>query len=652
MKPAADQDLLSMKENERGHVTGITGDKALIEKLTAMGIHPGREVAKRTPKDYKGPVMVDVMGSRIALGRGMAAKIRVKVITGRILLTGNPNVGKSVVFSRLTGINVISSNYPGTTVSYASGPAVLAKEHFTVLDVPGTYSLSPSNKAEEAARGIILNEKKDLLIHVLDATNLERNLFFTLELLELGAPAIILLNKWDMAKRKGISIDAARLETILKTRVLPFVATTGEGLKALNDSISDFLLGELPAAALHPSTSDEKWLLIGKITAECQRLSHKHPSFLEKIEDLTSRPSTGIPFAFAAMAAVFLTIRTAGEALIARVLDPLFNGVYMPLLEKAAAASGLGDFARTLLLGGSPKPMESFGILTTGVYIPFISVMPYLVVFYLVLGFLEDIGYLPRLSVLLDNFMHRLGLHGYGTIPLMLGLGCKVPAILAVRVLENRRERVIATALTLAAAPCMPQSAMIISILAPYPIRYTIAVFLILGLAGGAAGLVLSRILKGETPELFIEIPAYHLPAAKALLIKLWLRLRGFLVEAVPMILLGVLIINALEMSGILAGITELFKMPVTRWLGLPADTVPVMTLGVLRKDISIAMLVPFALLPGQLVIASVFLSLYLPCLGAFMVTVKELGLRDAMGVILLNFFGAVLLASALNLIF
>lgn len=398
------------------------------------------------------------------------------------------------------------------------------------------------------------------------------------------------------------------------------------------------------------STSDEKWKFIGQATAQCQRVVHKHPGFLEKIEDLTSKPSTGIPFALAALIAVFLIVRTAGETLINYVLDPLFTRLYMPALEKAADLGQLHGFLRTLLMGSVPKPMEGFGLLTTGFYIPLVTVMPYIIIFYLVLGLLEDIGYLPRLSVLLDNFMHRLGLHGYGIIPLMLGLGCKVPAILAARALENRRERVIATALTLAVAPCLPQSAMILGILSPYPLKYTLAVFAAIAVAGLGAGFFLSRLLKGETPELFLEIPPYQLPSPRALRLKLWLRLRDFLYEAVPMILFGVLIVNILDTTGLLASVSGLFRWPVNFFLGLPGDTVSVMVLGFLRKDVSIAMLTPFHLMPGQLVVASVFLSLYLPCLGGFMVAIKELGMKDAFMVTTLNFLAALLAAAALNL--
>ncbi|OGS12439.1 MAG: hypothetical protein A2285_04595 [Elusimicrobia bacterium RIFOXYA12_FULL_57_11] len=294
--------------------------------------------------------------------------------------------------------------------------------------------------------------------------------------------------------------------------------------------------------------------------------------------------------------------------------------------------------------------MESFGLLTTGLYIPFVTVLPYIISFYAALGLLEDIGYLPRLAVMLDSGMHRLGLHGYGTIPLMLGLGCKVPAILATRVLETPRERVIAMALTLGLAPCMPQTAMIFSLLAPYGVKYTLAAFGAIAAAGITSSLLLSRLLKGETPELFLEIPPYQTPCCPILAKKLFFRVKDFLLEAVPMIIAGVLVVNLLDMSSLLSGLAGFFRPVVTGLLGLPADTVSVMTLGFLRKDISIAMLAPFALGPGSLVVASVFLSLYLPCLGGFLVTWRELGARDAAKVFALNFTAALLFASALNL--
>ena len=650
MKTSPPVTLLSMRRDEAGYIAEVSGGPDLQTKLRAMGLYAGKKIVKRSGEKSGGPVLVEVMGTRVALGRGMAEKVSVKVKSRTILLAGNPNVGKSVVFSRLTGLEVISSNYPGTTVEYTAGHTMLAGERFSIVDVPGAYSHAPTNKAEEVARSILTAGGAALIINVVDATSLERNLFYTLELAAMGAPLVILLNKQDIAKRKGVDIDAAALERHLGIRVVPFVATTGEGLAALQQAVKDFNEGRLPEPAEVPAGPDEKWKLIGRVSAECQRISHKHATALEKLEDLTSRPSTGLPFAAAVMLALFFAIRFVGEGLINRVLDPLFNSVWMPLLNSALSGLQDGGFLKLLLLGSTPKPMESFGLLTTGLYIPFVTVLPYIVAFYTALSLLEDIGYLPRLAVLLDSSMHRLGLHGYGTIPLMLGLGCKVPAILAARVLETPRERVIATALTLALAPCMPQTAMILSLLAPYSIKYTAAVFGAVAAAGMLSSALLSRMLKGETPELFLEIPPYQTPCASILGRKVYFRLKDFLLEAVPMIVAGVLAVNLLDMSGALAGISAFFRPAVTGLLGLPPETVSVMVLGFLRKDVSIAMLSPFALSPGSIVVASVFLSLYLPCLGSFMVTLRELGPRDAAKVFAMNFAAALLFAALLNL--
>ena len=651
MKPSPPVTLTAMRENETGYIAEVGGGSDFQAKLRAMGLYIGRHITKRSGENSGGPVVVEVMGTRVALGRGMAAKISVKVKSRRVLLAGNPNVGKSVVFSRLTGLEVISSNYPGTTVEYTAGHTVLAGERFSVVDVPGAYSHAATNKAEEVAREILAQPDKALILNVVDATNLERNLYYTLELAALCTPMVILLNKWDIARRRGVEIDPEALGRQLGVRVVPFVATTGEGLSGLKTAVEDFNAGRLPAPGCHPSDPDEKWKLIGRISAECQKITHKHATLLEKLEDITSRPGTGLPFAAAVMLAVFWLIRFVGEGLISGVLDPLFQAAWMPLINAATAGLQDGGFWKVLLLGTTPAPMESFGLLTTGLYIPFVTVLPYILSFYAVLGLLEDIGYLPRLAVMLDSSMHRLGLHGYGTIPLMLGMGCKVPAILATRVLETPRERVIATALTLGLAPCMPQTAMILSLLAPFHIKYTLAVFGAIAAAGIVSSLLLSRLLKGETPELFLEIPPYQAPCCPMLARKLYFRIKDFLLEAVPMIIVGVLLVALLDVSGLLAAISEFFKPAVTGLLGLPAETVAVMTLGFLRKDVSIAMLTPFALSPGSIVVASVFLSLYLPCMASCMVTVRELGVRDAAKVIAMNLAAALVFASGLNLL-
>ena len=651
MKPGDEQTLLSMRENETAQITEIQGGQQLETKLRAMGLYKGRNIVKRSPADSKGPAIVDVMGTSLAVGQGMASKIIVKGLPRRLMLAGNPNVGKSVVFARLTGLEVISSNYPGTTVEYTSGYTVLAGERFTIVDVPGAYSNHPTNKAEEVAAELLAEADKALILNVVDATNLERNLFYTLELATLGVPMVILLNKWDIARTHGVNIDTDVLERRLGITVIPFVATTGEGISDLKSVMEKFNRGQLSLPNPPPENADDRWKLIGRITLECQKITHRHATFLEKLQDATSRPATGLPFAAAVVFAVFMIIRFIGEGLINYVLDPLFTNGWMPLLNMALGGLGEG-FLKTLLLGATPEPMQSFGLLTTGLYIPFVTVLPYIVSFYFVLGFLEDFGYLPRLAVLLDSYLHHIGLHGYGTIPLMLGFGCKVPAILATRVLETPRERIIATALALSLAPCMPQTAMIFSLLSPFSLKYTLTAFGAIAFAGIISSWILSRMLKGETPELFIEIPPYQIPSAAILGKKLYFRLKDFIVEAVPLIIVGIFLVGLLESWGVLDGISRFFRPAVTGLLGLPAETVSVMTLGFLRKDVSIALLVPFNLAPGSVVVASVFLSLYLPCMASFMVAVRELGIKRSALVFLINFSAAVIFASLLHFIF
>jgi ferrous iron transport protein B len=267
------------------------------------------------------------------------------------------------------------------------------------------------------------------------------------------------------------------------------------------------------------------------------------------------------------------------------------------------------------------------------------------------MSFLEDLGYLPRLAVLLDGWLHRIGLHGYAGIPAILGLGCKVPAIMATRILESKREKFIAMVLICLVAPCLPQSAMIFSVLGKYGFFYLGVVFGVTFLAGLTSSFLLGRILKGETPELFLEIPAYQWPALPMLLKKLWMRVKGFLFEAVPLIAVGVFIVNILEIFGGLRFLTKIFSPVVTRFLGLPAELVSIVMVGFLRKDISIALLLPYHLTAKQLTVAVTFLVLYLPCLATFFVVLKELGLKDTLKILLLTLSVAFLTAIILNIL-
>jgi len=566
----------------------------------------------------------------------------------RILLMGNPNVGKSVVFSRLTGVHVIASNYPGTTVSYTRGFMKLGEKRAEVIDVPGAYTLEPASEAEEIALKML--NTGDVVINVVDATNLERNLNLTLQLLEKGTPVIVALNMWDDVGHRGIHIDLSRLEELLGVPVIPTVAITGQGIKELVESIPRASSPELP-----PSGHDERWTTIGNIIDQVQQVTHRHHTWLERLEDASVRPFTGIIIALAVLVGTFLVVRFIGESLIGYVFDPLFENLWTPVilgLSNILGGSGfLHDIVIGSIAGGEVNYIESFGLLTTGLYVPFAMVLPYIFSFYLILGLLEDIGYLPRLAILMDTIMHRLGLHGYAIIPTLLGFGCNVPAVLATRILESKRERFIAATLISIAVPCAALQAMVFGLVGERGGQYVAIVYGTLFIVWIVLGFILNRLVKGFSPELLIEIPPYRLPLWQTLLQKLWMRVRGFLREAIPIILAAVLVINILHALGVFDAIANFTAPVITGLLGLPKEAVVALVIGFLRKDVALGMLAPLALTSAQLVVGSVVLAMFFPCIATFVVLLRELGVTGMLKAAGIMVIVALSVGGLLNLI-
>ncbi len=566
----------------------------------------------------------------------------------KILLMGNPNVGKSVIFSRLTGIHVIASNYPGTTVSYTRGFMKLGEETVEVIDVPGTYTLEPTCEAEEIASQML--NTGDLVISVVDATNLERNLYLTLQLLEKEIPVVVALNMWDDTEHRGIHINLSRLEEFLGVPVVPTVAVTGQGISELVKCIDKATSPDAPLRS-----RDERWATVGSITDQVQHITHRHHTWLERVGDASVKPLTGTIIALTVLAVSFLVVRFIGESLIGYVLDPLFNNLWAPVILRLSDLMGGAGFLHDILIGrivgGEVDFLESFGLLTTGLYVPFAMVLPYIISFYLVLGLLEDVGYLPRLAVLMDTIMHRLGLHGYAIIPTMLGLGCNVPAILATRILESKRERFIAATLISIAIPCAALQAMIFGLVGQHGGQYVAIVYGTLFLVWVALGIILNRLVKGFSPELLIEIPPYRLPPWRTVLQKLWVRTYGFLVEAIPIILAAVLVINILNVLGIFDAIANFAAPVVSGLLGLPKEAVTALVIGFLRKDVALGMLAPLALSAEQLVVGSVVLAMFFPCIATFVVLLRELGVINMLKAAAIMIVAALLVGGILNLI-
>ena len=584
------------------------------------------------------------MGNRCASGSGRLLTPGLK----QILLMGNPNVGKSVVFSRLTGVHAFSSNYPGTTVEFTQGFVELPAGKAVLIDAPGAYGLEATCKAEQIA--VALLEQSDTVINVVDATNLERNLHLTLHLLEKAVPVIVALNVWDDAQHKGIRIDVQKLEALLGAPVVPTVAVTGEGIKELVSRLAEAANRPVPER-----TEEARWTEVGRIVDAVQTLEHRHHTFLEWLGDLSVKPATGIPIAVLVLLTAFVVIRGIGEGLIGYVCEPLFEHLWKPLMLAFGEWLSPGSLLHMVIIGklvnGTIDFRQSFGVLTTGLFVPIAMVAPYVFSFYLVLGFLEDSGYLPRLAVLLDAILHHMGLHGWAIIPMLLGFGCNVPGIMATRVLESRRERLIAATLICVAVPCAALQAMIFGLLGRHGLRYVLLVYFVLFVVWLILGRVLNTFLKGFSPELILEIPPYRLPSVRAIAQKLGARMRGMIREAVPVILAAVVVVNVLYALKMFDALTNLTAPVITTVFGLPKEAVVALVIGFLRKDVAVGMLGTLDLSVKQLIISVTVLAVSFPCIATFTVLAKELGIRDLIKSTSIMLASMLLVGGALNLL-
>lgn len=567
----------------------------------------------------------------------------------KILLVGNPNVGKSVVFSRLTGVNVVASNYSGTTVEFTKGKMRIGSQKAQVLDIPGTYSLAPDSKAEQVAAEMINNFKEEdgnIFVNIIDSTNLERNLALTMELIKKKIPLVICLNMWDETKHTGVDIDVAKLEEILGVPVVPTTGITGEGIK--------HLVSHFDKAQLSSFKFDDKWKAIGNIIEEVQELKHRHHTIGERLGDASIHRFWGIPISLLILLVSFSVIRFIGEILITYVLEPLFNNLWAPVVMKISAMLCSEGVIHNVVIGklvdGQIDFVESLGLLTTGLFVPIAMVLPYIIGFYLVLSFLEDSGYLPRLGVLVDNMMHRLGIHGLAIVPMLLGLGCNVPGAMAARILETKRERFIASTMMAIAVPCFAQLAMVFGLVGKHGAIALSMVFGTLFIVWVLLGFFLNKIMKGESPEIFVEIPPYRLPSFRVLMKKLRIRVFAFIKEAIPFMLLGVLFMNILYALHIIDYVGKLTEPIITGILGLPKEAVGALIVGFLRKDVAIGMLSPLNMSMGQLVIASVVLTMYFPCIATFTVLLKEMGVKDMIKSSLIMVFSTLLVGGIMNL--
>ena len=434
--------------------------------------------------------------------------------------------------------------------------------------------------------------------------------------------------------------------------MLLVTAVTGEGINELVSAIDKTLKNEAGYKSEFAEIDDkEKWTLIGNIIADVQRIEHRHPTWLEKLEDASVHPIFGIIIAGIVLYVMLRLVVGFSESLITYILDPLYYGYYGPFITNIITSIFPSGLVHELLIGSGYDYTTSLGLLTTGVYVEFCVVLPYLLSFYLVLGFLEDFGYLPRLAVLIDSLMHKIGLHGYSVIPIILGLGCNFPAVMSTRILEGRREKFIAATLIAISVPCVAQTAVIIGLLGPYGLQYVGMVYLTLFTIFITVGFILNKMIKGESPEIFLEIPPYRIPHLKTMLNKTWIRIRGFMIEAVPFVFAGILLINLLYLFGVMNVLITLFSPILSNLFGLPNEAIGALIMGFLRKDLATAMLAPMQLTANQLVVASTVLAVSFPCIATFAVLIKEIGVRDMIKTVSMMLIIALIVGTLLHTI-
>lgn len=574
----------------------------------------------------------------------------------KILLMGPPNVGKSVFFSALTNVHVISSNYPGTTVSYMKGTYQVGDTQYTLIDVPGTYSLAATSVAEEVAIRFMCSNPVAVLF-VLNAADLEGSIKLALEVMEYEVPVVFALNLMDVAERKGFAINVNLLEQELGAPVIPTVAVKGQGLDQITKTFEQLLAAKHPAASGGACTACagcggcglsggnpglEYWERAREIVRKVVSRTDGQPNFLDRLGDALLRPWPGLPLALLILLISLGIVVGGGKALRAVLLLPLVNQGIVPFFERLITPLNLPLVLHNILIG-------NYGILRISFEWILALVMPYVILFQIQFALLEDSGVLPRIAVMFDSLMRKLGVQGGSLIHIFLGFGCAVPAIIGTRTATTHKERLMVTAMVCFAIPCISQTGALISLLSAYSFWLLVATVLTGFTVFVSVALILGKFLKGNVDPLILEVPNLLVPEPKAYFKKLRVRIRQFLVEAEGPMLIAVFIAAILAETGALAGLGQLLKPVVSGWLGLPEAAVMSLILGIIRREMSVAPLLGLNLNPLQMYVGAVVSLLYLPCLSVFGIIAKEFNARTAVAITVSTTLTALFLGGLMN---
>ncbi|HUH78970.1 MAG TPA: ferrous iron transport protein B [Methanoregula sp.] len=614
-----------------------------------------------------------------------------------IALAGNANVGKSATFNQLTGVDQIIGNWPGKTVERAEGILQYRGHRIRVIDLPGIYSFSTYSMEELVSRDFIALEHPDAVVNVVDASALERNLFFTIQLLELAPPLLVAVNQVDLAEKKGITVDTQKLSELLGVPVIPTVAIRGKGIPDLTDAIIDLAERRPVPPALRYGKEIEERLgkivpllegmalpyplrftaikLLERDAAIVKIVREKDPAVVALADGLAAEIEamhgeavcvvmSAERYAVADRIAADAVTVLAGEGIPEKSLTDRLDRVTLhPLLGYLAVFAVIGGLlvwtfvigaqASAALTGffsqfGRYEPVVTgplAGILWSGAFSGFIAgvtlVIPYVLPFYFLLAVMEDSGYLTRIAVMLDRGMHRLGLHGKAIIPLILGYGCNVPALYACRIMETPKQKFLG-ALLVTLIPCTARTVVILGLVAAFVnIWWALALYAFDILLIIVIGRIAFRAVPGESVGLIMEMPDYHVPSLSVVAKQTWARTKSLLWIVFPAYIIGSALVQAFYAAGLLDHVNAVLAPVTVFWLGLPAVIGITLIFGIVRKELTILTLAVifgttnFAsiLSPVQLIVLALVSMLYIPCISTILALVSEFGWRRALAI-------------------
>jgi ferrous iron transport protein B len=563
----------------------------------------------------------------------------------RIALVGQPNVGKSVVFGRLTGRYVTVSNYPGTTVAVTRGRAPVGAEVCDIIDTPGVNSLDGTiSEDERITREVVAGDQSDLIVQVADARNVRRALMLTSQLATFGKPMVLALNMVDEAFARGISVNAPSLAAALHVPVVELVAVEGRGLSELRDALASAARPHVP---VHPLASDRA-VWAHELTERVRSVSTLSLAYVqEALARATRRPVTGLPILAAVLYAMYLFVGVFGAQTLVKIFeDGVFGRGVNPASVWVANRFIPFPIVRDFLVG-------QYGLITMGVTYSIAIVLPVVATFFLMFGFLEDSGYIPRLAIFCDRIFRVMGLNGKAVLPMVLGLGCDTMATMTTRILGTPKERLIAILLLALGIPCSAQLATIMGILGGISFAALATLFGVVLGQMFLVGWLAARVLKGERSEFVLELPPIRWPRIGNLLTKTRLRVWWYLGEAVPLFLVGTVLLFVLDRFGALELIAAAGRPLVTGLLGLPPVTAQILVMGFLRRDYGAAGLFQLAhsgqLTGVQAVVALTVMTLFVPCVANFLMMVRERGLKTGLAILAVVTPVAVFTGAGLN---